>query len=248
MKKLMFAAVAVLGLSAFAAIESSNIVGYQKIDNRKGNTLQVATFNAIGTTGYSLQDVIPVGEAVVGGGETAIQTLNANKTTSRMFFWLTDDEWGVDDGDGWYEDPNDTSEKATYVFEPGEGFIFNTANGEASVTYAGQVQYPVELAMRKGNTICGNFWPKAMSIQQIIPSGAAVVGGGETAIQTLNANKTTAKMFFWLTDDEWGVDDGDGWYEDPNDTSAKATYNFAAGEGYIFNSANGAATLSFPEL
>ena len=146
-------------------------------------------------------------------------------------------------------DPNDTEVLAEYTFEPGEGFIFSSQNGAATVTYAGEVKYPVSLDVRQGNSICGNFWPTKMGIQQITPSGATVVGGGEATLQTLNANKSTAKNFFWLTDDEWGTDNGeDGWFLDPNDTEELAEYDFAAGEGYIFSSQNGPATLSFPEL
>ena len=167
-----------------------------------------------------------------------------------MFVWLTDDEWGTDSGeDGWYEDMNVTDELADYTFEPGEGFLFASQNGTATITYAGEVKYPVELTMQKGNSICGNFWPKAMHIQQITPSGATVVGGGETSLQTLNANRSTAKMFVWLTDDEWGTDSGeDGWYEDMNVTDELADYSFQPGEGFLFASQNGEAKLSFPEL
>ena len=167
-----------------------------------------------------------------------------------MFYWLTEDEWDTDnDEDGWFLDPNVTEELAEYTFEPGEGFIFSSANGAATVTYAGEVKYPVSLDVRQGNSICGNFWPVKMGIQQITPSGATVVGGGETSLQTLNANKTTAKVFYWLTEDEWDTDnDEDGWFLDPNVTDELAEYDFAPGEGYIFSSANGAATLSFPEL
>ena len=227
-----------------------NVVGYQKIENQKGNTLQVATFNAVNGEGYNIQEIIPVGDTVVGGGEVTIQTLTATRSTAKMFFWLTDDEWGTDNAeDGWFEDPNDTAEFADYTFDPGEGFVFASANGSATITYAGEVKYPVSLEMGKGNNICGNFWPKSMSIQDITPSGDTVVGGGEATIQTLTASRATAKMFFWLTDDEWGTDNGEnGWFEDPNDTAEFASYDFAPAEGFIFASANGAATLSFPEL
>ena len=249
-KKTMVAGIAAICATATFALESANIVGYQKIENRQGNTLQVATFNAVGGEGYNIQEIIPVGDTVVGGGETTIQTLTAAKATAKMFYWLTDDEWGTDNGEnGWFEDPNNTEEFADYTFDPGEGFIFASANGSASVTYAGEVKYPVELAMTQGNSLCGNFWPKDMSLQQIVPAGATVVGGGETTIQTLTAAKATAKMFYWLTDDEWGTDNGEnGWFEDPNNTEEFADYVFQPGEGYIFASANGPATLNFPEL
>ena len=229
---------------------SSDIVGYQQIENQQGNTLQVATFNAVSGEGYDLQDIKPAGATVLGGGETAIQTLNADRTTAKKFFWLTDDEWGTDNGeDGWFENPADTEELADYTFGPGEGFIFSSQNGTATVTYAGAVKYPVALNVQQGNTLCGNFWPTTMGVQQITPAGATVLGGGETAIQTLNADRTTAKKFFWLTDDEWGTDNGeDGWFENPADTEELADYTFEPSEGYIFSSQNGTATLNFPEL
>jgi len=115
---------------------ASDIVGYQTIENQQGNTLQVATFNAIGDEGYALQGIKPVGATVVGGGETSLQTLNANKTTAQVFYWLTDDEWGTDNGeDGWFTDPNDTADLADYTFDPGEGFIFSSANGTATLGF-----------------------------------------------------------------------------------------------------------------
>ena len=187
---------------------------------------------------------------MVGGGEVTLQTLNASKATAKFFYWLTDDEWGTDNGeDGWFENPASTDELADYTFEPGEGFIFSSADGTAQITYAGEVKYPVALSMRQGNTICGNFWPTTMGLQQITPSGATVVGGGEVTLQTLNASKATAKFFYWLTDDEWGTDNGeDGWFENPASTDELADYTFEPGEGFIFSSADGAATISIPEL
>ena len=135
MKKLMIAAVALTGLSAFA-LTSQNVVGYQTIENRQGNTLQVATFNAVSGEGYDLQDIKPVGATVVGGGETSLQTLNANKTTAKVFYWLTEDEWDTDnDEDGWFLDPNVTDELAEYDFAPGEGYIFSSANGAATLSF-----------------------------------------------------------------------------------------------------------------
>ena len=131
----MIAAVASIAAVGAFAVESANIVGYQTIENQQGNTLQVATFNAVSGEGYSLQDIKPVGATVVGGGEVTLQTLNASKATAKFFYWLTDDEWGTDNGeDGWFENPASTDELADYTFEPGEGFIFSSADGAATIS------------------------------------------------------------------------------------------------------------------
>lgn len=55
MKKLMFAAVAVLGLSAFATIESTNIVGYQTKDVASGTyTMLNVPFQRVSNDGKGL--------------------------------------------------------------------------------------------------------------------------------------------------------------------------------------------------
>ena len=250
MKKLMFAAAAIAAGVAVADISSANIVGYQTIENPQMNTYQVATFNGIGEEGYSIQKLIPVGDTVVGGGEVTLMTLKADKTTAKTFFYFTDAEYGTDCGeDGWFEDMNDTSELSSYVFDPGEGFIFYSQNGVARLTYSGEVKYPVSLDFSQGNTISGNFWPKKMPIQALQPSGTTVVGGGEVTLMTMHANKTTKKTFFYFTDAEYGTDCGeDGWFEDMNDTSELSAFEFEPGEGFIFYSQNGAAKITYPEV
>ena len=229
-------------------------VGYQGIDNQQGNTLQVPTFNSIGGEGFKLQDLIPSGDTIIGGGETTLQTLTKDKTQAQLFFWLTDNEWGTSCGkDGWFEGMEDeqTEELSDKVFDPGEGYIFYSQNGTAKTTYSGEVKYPVEIDVVQGNTICGNFWPTKMSIQSIIPAGSTTIGGGETTLQTLTKDKTQAELFFWLTDNEWGTTCGeDGWFEGMEDeqTVELSKREFKPGEAFLFYSQNGAATLNFPEL
>ena len=214
------------------------------------NTYQVATFNKIGDEGYAIQDLLPNGATIVGEGEVTLMTLNADKTTSKTYFYLTDDAWGTDCGeDGWFENMFDTSKLSDKVFDPGEGFIFYSQKGVAALTYAGEVVYPVSLNFQQGNTISGNFWPKNMPIQAMLPSGGSVTGEGEITLMTMNANKTTKKTYFYLTDDAWGTDCGeDGWFENMFDTSALSTYEFEPGEGFIFYSQKGAATVTYPEV
>lgn len=58
-------------------------------------------------------------------------------------------------------------------------------------------------------------------------------------------------MFFWLTDDDWGTDDGDdGWFEDKDATGTDdlADYTFAAGETFLLYSGSSSINLEFPEI
>ena len=90
-----------------------------------------------------------------------------------------------------------------------------------------------------------------MHIQNLIPSGENAGGSGSINIQTLNTLNQTVKMFFWLTDDDWGTDDGDdGWFESMSETGTDdlADYTFTAGEAFLLYSGDGAITLNFPEL
>ena len=90
-----------------------------------------------------------------------------------------------------------------------------------------------------------------VGVQSIIPSGENAGGAGSVTIQTLNAQNRTVKTFYWLTDDDFGTDDGDdGWFEDvtATGTSDLATYTFAPGEGFLLFSGDGAIELEFPEI
>ena len=181
-------------------------------------------------------------------GDVNIQILNDENKTIKTFYWLTNSDWGVDDGDGWYEDPNDPAERAEYLFKPCEGFIMTSAAGAIQMQNAGSVQYPVQIPFRQFFQLGGNPWPKTLYLSQMTPTGENVNGMGDVNIQILNDENKTIKTFYWLTNTDWGVDDGDGWYEDPNDPAERAEYPFAAGEGFIMTSAAGAITLNIPEL
>ena len=130
MKKLMFAAAVAAGLVAFGdGIESANTVGYQNKDARAKNVVLISTFYSIGTQGIDINSIVPVGDDVDGGGNTNIQILdNLNKTTA-SYIWLTEDEWGVEDGDGWYADDMETKiQDGDVTFAPGDGFLFQSPN------------------------------------------------------------------------------------------------------------------------
>ena len=201
-----------------------------------------------------IQSLIPTGEYATGGGSINIQTLNTLNQTVKMFFWLTDDDWGTDDGDdGWFESMSatGTDDLADYTFAPGEGFLLYSGDGAIGLTVSGEVKYPTSVPCVKEFQVKGNYLPIPVDIQNVIPTGEYATGGGSINIQTLNTLNQTVKMFFWLTDDDWGTDDGDdGWFESMSETGTDdlADYTFAAGEAFLLYSGDGAINLQFPEI
>ena len=86
-------------------------------------------------TTMKLSQLVPTGANVDGSGNITLQILNENNVTTKQFFWYTDDDYGTDCGeDGWFLG-FDTTELADYTFEPGEGFIFYSGNGQVTLTY-----------------------------------------------------------------------------------------------------------------
>ena len=137
MKKLMFAAAIAATLGAFG-IESANTVGYQQQDYRQAFQLGIPTFNMVGGSGMHIQNLIPSGESAGGAGGINIQTLNTLNQTVKMFFWLTDDDWGTDDGDdGWFEDKDKTGTDALadYTFAAGEAFLLYSGSGAINLEF-----------------------------------------------------------------------------------------------------------------
>ena len=216
--------------------------------------LGIPTFNAVGGTGMHIQNLIPAGENAGGAGSINIQTLNTLNQTVKSFYWLTDDDFGTDDGDdGWFEGMSSTGtdDLADYTFAPGEGFLFYSGDGAINLTVSGEVKYPTAVPCVKLFQVKGNYLPISVDIQDIIPSGENAGGAGSINIQTLNTLNQTVKSFYWLTDDDFGTDDGDdGWFEGMSSTGTDdlADYTFTAGEAFLLYSGDGAITLNFPEI
>ena len=75
----------------------------------------------------SIQSIVPVDAdgATVGGGAFQLQTIKPSGGADEQFLYLFEDDVGEELGDGWYNGDGETL--ATKVFEPGEGFVFNSS-------------------------------------------------------------------------------------------------------------------------
>ena len=99
----------------------------------------VQGFSALGNlrpTAVSIQDIIPVDAdgKTVGGGVFQLQTKAPSGGTEALYAYMFDDDVGEDLGDGWYNDDGETL--ATKVFEPGDGFVFNSSIAGGKLKFA----------------------------------------------------------------------------------------------------------------
>ena len=136
-KKMLFiCAAGLLTASIASAIESANIVGYQKFKGQAG------TFRFLAPT---FTDVLPVGdleislERITGlNDQDEIQFFGTNaKSIDTLFWFTTTGMWSgyLSHGNGWYRYGSD--EMPEYAgdkdLNPGDGFFIKTA-AKASVT------------------------------------------------------------------------------------------------------------------
>ena len=248
MKKVMFGLAAAAAIAAFG-IESANTVGYQIKNARAKNVVLISTFYSIGTQAIDINSIVPVGEDVDGEGGVDIQILDASNKTTASYFWLTEDGWGVEDGDGWYADDMETrlTGENAVTLPVGTGFLFQSPNA-IQLQIAGEVKTDaLAITARAKNVMLGNPLPIDLDLNDITLSGD-VDGEGGVDIQVLDASNKTTASYFWLTEDGWGVEDGDGWYADDMETKIQdGDVTFAPGDGFLFQSPN-AITVTFPAI
>ncbi len=99
----------------------------------------VQGFSALGNlrpTQVSIQSIIPVNAEgnTVGGGVFQLQTKAPSGGLDEQFLYLFEDDVGEDLGDGWYNGDGETL--ATKVFEPGDGFVFNSSIAGGKLKFA----------------------------------------------------------------------------------------------------------------
>ena len=223
-------------------------MGYQNKDVRKNLSVQLATFDDIGTAGMDIQNIKPVapdGEDIASGDFT-IQIYGPTGAQTASYAWVLGED--IDDGypDGWYEEDWETI--VTKTFEPGEAFNLYMAVDGASLQYAGQVNgEEILVPVRKNLSAQGNLRPTSIDIQDIIPvvEDGDELASGDFTIQIYGPTGAQTASYAWVLGED--IDDGypDGWYEEDWETIVVKT--FTAGEGFNVYAAT-AGYLKFPEL
>ena len=220
------------------------MVGYQKSDAPQAYSLFVPSFEGIGTTTYSIQDLKPIvpDGGTLSGAVFDLQTLDEFGGMSEQFVYMTTED-GVAK-DGWYNDDMETF--ASKTFSRAEGFMFNNSTGDdAGLLFAGEVNTnEVTVVAEQAYSLKGNLRPYSVSIQNlvpVVPKGGSV-SGAVFDLQTLDEFGGMSEQFVYMTTED-GVDK-DGWYNDDMETFA--TKVFEPSEGFMLNNSTGAeASLKF---
>ncbi len=242
MKKLMFAAVAGLSLSAFAAIESSNIVGYTTTALNGDNTAKGAgacfvnvdnsdlTFGDVKVTGYS---------GTYEGGKIYARQLDAYGVGGKKYYWWDDGEilgWYDNEGEECYnEDPLPVGE-GLWIYSPSVSFKLQSAGAVP--------KSPIEVTLRGSNTakLVANPMPKTLTLGEITVTDGTDNGyeGGKIYARKLDQYGRGGTKYYW-----W--DDGEtvGWY----DNEGVVSYNDVAvnpGEALWIYSPSTSYKMVFP--
>ena len=253
MKKVMFGLACAAAMAVVADIESANVVGYLNADVRQNLSVQLPTFEGVGSEGIDIQKIIPVpaeGEDLESGDYT-IQIFNdVGRVTTQYMYVLGEDIDGLDldDGyaDGWYEEDWETFVEKT--LDVGEAFKVYAGKAGGTFQYAGEVHgEAISVPVRQNLSAQGNIRPAAVDIQSIIPvvaEGDDLESGDFTMQIISDTGRVTTQYMYVLGED---IDDGyaDGWYEEDWETIAEKT--FAPGEGFLMYAAK-EGTLDFPAL
>ena len=229
------------------AIESE-IVGYQIKSVRQYLSVQLATFDDVGTEGMDIQNIKPVaaeGEEVASGDFT-IQIYGNTGIIQKQYMYVLGED--IDEGyeDGWYEEDWETPVEKT--FGAGEAFNVYMAIDGAALQYAGQVNgEETSIPVRQYLSAQGNIRPVSVGIQSIIPVAeeGEEIESGDFTIQIYSDTGIIQKQYMYVLGED--IDEGyeDGWYEEDWETIVDKT--FEAGEGFNVYAAK-AGYLKFPAL
>jgi len=237
MKKIMFAAAVAATFGAFA-IESANVVGYQKTDmvNPYGYNFIAPTFKDVtaNTATYDLQSIKLVGAYVGDGASDYIEVWNENGAmTDVQYFYVTEAQ-GYDH-DGWVTEMLGDTYVEDVTLDLGKGFYLYIGSGDdVQVQYAGEVLKGTltTFELPYGYNIVGNATPVPVNLQQIQLLGSQVGDGASDYIEVWNENGAmTDVQYFYVTEGQ-GYDH-DGWVTEMlGDTYATGVI-YAPGEAFF---------------
>ena len=231
-----------------ADVESANIVGYQNANVRQNLSVQLPTFEGVGSEGMDIQSIKPVlaeGEDIE-SGDFVIQIFNATGRVTTQYPYVLGEDIDVGYADGWYEEDWETIVEKT--FDAGEAFKVYAAKDGGSFLYAGEVKgEAIEVPVRQNLSAQGNLRPTAVNIQSIVPvvPEGEVLESGDFVIQIFNATGRVTTQYPYVLGED--IDDGyaDGWYEEDWETLVEKTFD--AGAGFLMYSTKG-GSLTFPAL
>ena len=228
-----------------AEVESSNTVGYQKVNISSGLTMLGSSFVAVGgQEDLDIQDLVP-SNTKTSGGVDYIRIWTGSGYTDYSYYSEAADG-GIYDGDdclgpGWGDSSQDA---ANEILTTGKGFWVHSNSAETIKTF-GEVTENTEVRISAGLTMVCNPQPVDIDIQQIVPSNTKTSGGVDYIRIWTGSGYTDYSYYSEAADG--GIYDGDdclgpGWGDSSQDA---VTENIPAGTAVWIHS-NSAETLTFP--
>lgn len=256
MKKLMTVAAAALCATAFGAIESTNIVGYQtKALNVSGTSTSVFTFVAPtfltvgGETSLKLGD-FKLNYAGDDFSTQSVGLLDRGGAVEAEYYYVNSAiAAGIDGIDaGWYvaTSTGGLGASADTVSVPyGQGFVLWNADENTKIVFTGAVNTEdANVTCEQGIfTFTGNCQPKEYTLADV----ALVYAGNDATnkrIWTLKPNGGTDKEYYYVSETAAAFEDvAVGWYTDTTFATPANDVILKPGDGIAVNS--GAAGTKF---
>jgi len=231
MKKLVTALALCASFSAFAQVESANVVGYQTLSVTNTYKDIVSSFVTVGgdQTSIKLRDIVPSAGFKNGVGTLTFFASSGVVDKTAMYV----------DGIGWldvYE--NDPADYNEIVIPAGKGF-FAASSASYTLTLAGEVKFtqtPVPLGTY---TVVGNASPVPIKLGDIVPSSGFKNGVGTVTFFAPNGTVSKTAMYV----------DGIGWldvYE--NDPADYNLIPLEACDGVFVSTGVAGQTLTLPAI
>lgn len=250
MKKLVTALALCASFSAFAQVESANIVGYTTVPTLAGTyTMIGGQFEGVGGGGMPVQSI--KGSFVGGTGLVDSDNLLvwSNGSYKSYFFGNWAGAYGAEYDNLWYWGGDDAN-PSTDVIMPGQGLWFLSRSGSAgTATFSGQVKVNNTNLSVLANTytLFSNPYPTEVAINS---ASFAVTGatGGTGLVDSDNllvwANGSYKSYFFGNWAGAYGAEYDNLWYWGGDDANP-TTDTFKVGQAAWYLRRGAATTMSF---
>jgi len=245
MKKLMIAAAASMAaVSAFAAVESPNIVGYSEADLNKNYTGVGPMFFAVGEDVISVQNLQVKGLAEAeGSGYMIAPITSGGNIPVKYYWWCGYSEDGLKDG--WYITDSGATIEAAIEAGTSDSLLapIEMVKGEGLVTYMQDASLAVQGSgevltgdfsrpLNKNYTGVANPFPVDVSVQNYAVTGLAEAeGSGYSIAPITSGGNIPVKYYWWCGYSADGLKDG--WYITDNGTTIENAMEAGTSDDYL---------------
>lgn len=233
MKKIMFSLAAATALGTFAAVESSNIVGYGQNSLREGYSLVTAQFVGIGGGVASLDSIKAAGTEA--SDNVTLSTVDEFGTAVDTYAW---NDWLDESNPCWVDGSFEPVSGITVT--PGMAFWTSGSEADQIVQTSGEVgTQDVVVNLREGYTLVGNPFPVDVSLQDIVAGGNEA--SDNVTLSTIDEFGTAIDTYAW---NDWLDEDNPCWVDGSFEPVSGVT--FAPGVGLWTSGSNDSQFVRFP--